>query len=129
MKNKNIKRVQESDISHINEEKNEDIINIEENVQYNNNNKIRLSKNELLNKISNMKKEFKNGKKEKSAFDTMKEINNENYKMANLARVLGETPNNKYINYFINYAFLLYALKYEKLEYLKSKKMMNFLFL
>ena len=56
----------------------------------------------------------------------MKEINNENYKMANLARVIGETPNNKYINYFINYAFLikdlLYAFKCEKLEYLKSKK-------
>jgi allophanate hydrolase subunit 1 len=55
MKNKNIKRVLESDISHINEEKNEDIIDIEENIQYNNNNKSRLSKNELLNKISNMK--------------------------------------------------------------------------
>ena len=129
MKNKNIKRMFESNIFHLNEEKNGDIMDCEENIQYNNNNKSRLSKNELLKKISNMKNEFKNGKKEKSAFDTMKEINNENYKMANLARVIGETPNNKYINYFINYAFLLYALKYEKLEYLKSKKMMNFLFL
>ena len=111
----------ELNISHINE----DIMNCEENIEYNNN-KSRLSKNELLNKISNMKNEFKNEKKGKSAFDTMKVINNENYKMANFAKGIGETPNNKYINYIINYIFLikdlLYAFKCENNEYLKSKK-------
>ena len=116
MKNKNKKKMLELNISHINE----DIMDCEENIEYNNNNKSRLSKNELLNKISNMKNEFKNEKKEKSAFDTMKVINNENYKMANLAKGIGETPNNKYINFIINYTFLikdlLYAFKCEKNE-------------
>ena len=125
MKNENIKRVIESDIFHINEEKNEDIINIEENVQYNNNNKIRLSKNELLNKISNMKKEFKNGKRGISAFNTMKEINKENFKIYNLVKDIDETSNNKYVNFVINNVFLikdlLYALKSEKLGLIKSK--------
>ena len=109
----------ELNISHINE----DIMNCEENIEYNNN-KSRLSKNELLNKISNMKKEFKNEKKGKSAFDTMKVINNENYKMANLAKGIVETPNNKYINFIINYTFLikdlLYAFKCEKNEKFSS---------
>jgi hypothetical protein len=122
MKNKNIKRMFETNI---NEEKNEDIMDYEENLQYDNNNKSRLSKKELLNKISNMKNEFKNGKKEKNAFDTMKAINNEKHKLANLAKGIGETPN-KYINYIINYAFLikdlLYALNCEKIENLKSRK-------
>ena len=123
MKNKNKKKILELNISHINE----DIMDCEENIEYNNNNnKSRLSKNELLNKISNMKNEFKNEKKGKSAFDTMKVINNENYKMANFSKGIGETPNNKYINFIINYAFLikdlLYAFKCENNEYLKSKK-------
>jgi len=124
MKINNNKKVLESNISHINEEKNGDIIDCEENIEYNNNNKSRLSKNELLNKISNMKNEFKNEKKGKSAFDTMKVINNENYKMANLAKGICEIPNNKYINYIINYTFLikdlLYAFKCEKNEAFSS---------
>ena len=50
----------ESNISFINGEKNEDKMEIEENIP-NNNSKNRLSKEELLNRISNMKNEFENG--------------------------------------------------------------------
>jgi len=129
MKNKNIKRVSESNISYINEEKNEDKMDIEENIP--NNNKNRLSKEELLNRISNMKNEFengKNGKKGKSAFDTMKAINDENYKFYNLMKFdPNRFPNNNIIYFVINYVFiikdLLFALKCEKHAFSKAKKL------
>ena len=130
MKNKNIKRISESNISFINGEKNEDKMDIEENIQ-NNNNKNRLSKEELLNKISNMKTEFengKNGKKSKSAFDTMKAINDENYKFYNLMKFdPNRFPNNNIIYFAINYVFiikdLLFAWKCEKHAYFKTRKL------
>ena len=129
MKNKNIKRMSESNISFINGEKNEDKMEIEENIP-NNNIKNRLSKEELLNRISNMKNEFengKNGKKSKSAFDTMKAINDENYKFYNLMKFdTNRLPNNNIIFFAINYVFiikdLIFALKCEKHAYSKLRK-------
>jgi len=130
MKNKNIKRMSESNISFINGEKNEDKMDIEENIQ-NNNNKNRLSKEELLNRISNMKAEFengKNGKKSKSAFDTMKAINDENYKFYNLMKFdTNRFPYNNIIYIAINYVFiikdLLFAWKCERHAYFKTRKL------
>ena len=130
MKNKNIKRLSESNLSYINGERNEDKMDIEENIQ-NNNSKNRLSKAELLNRISNMKNEFengKNGKKSKSAFDTMKAINDENYKFYNLMKFdTNRFANNNLIYIAINYVFiikdLLFALKCERHAYLKSRKL------
>ena len=129
MKNKNIKRMSESNISFINGEKNEDKMDIEENIQ--NNNKNRLSKEELLNRISNMKAEFENGKigkKSKSAFDTMKAINDENYKFYNLMKFdTNRFPYNNIIYIAINYVFiikdLLFAWKCERHAYFKTRKL------
>lgn len=116
-----------SNRSYINEEKNENIMDIAENLHYNNNNKNWLSKDNLLKKISNMKNEFEKEKKGKSIFNTMKAINNENYKMYNLIKFdISRVYIHPYINSIINYVILikdlLYALKYEKEELLDSDK-------
>lgn len=123
---KNKKRISESNISYLNEDK----MDIEENIP-NNNNKNHLSKEELLNRISNMKNEFENGKnskKGKSAFDTMKAINDENNKIYNLMKFdTSRLPYNNIIYITINYVFLikdlLFTLKCEKHAFSKSRQL------
>ena len=78
-----------------------------------------------------MKAEFengKNGKKSKSAFDTMKAINDENYKFYNLMKFdTNRFPYNNIIYIAINYVFiikdLLFAWKCERHAYFKTRKL------
>lgn len=87
----------------------------------------KLSKQELISKIQNMKNEYKGEQKDNSCYSTMKAINEENYEIYNLSKFEpSRIPMDNYIISLINNTFmikdLILSYKFENLILEKNKK-------